>query len=254
MRVMLTDLADVCRAAGLTTIEVPGWRTRGHGQMTDVLGVTCHHTGGSPHGNAPSFTVVRDGRADLRGPLAHLLLARDGTVYVMAAGLCWHAGASLKPGYENGHRIGIEAENTGQPSDPWPGVQITAYAKLCAALARHYGFPVSEVLGHKETCAPVGRKPDPSFAMPAFRTRVATYYAAKPTQEDEMQASDKLKFRDAYLGAKNPKDVDQTLTVAQGIQRAYNYGSVALRDLAQFSAELSALRAEVAALKKGTKT
>ena len=70
--------------------------------------------------------------------------------------------------------------------------------------------------------------------------------------DDDMKADDKLTFRDAYLGAKNPKDVDQTLTVAQGIQRAYNYGSVALRDLGQMSAEISKLRAEIAALKKGT--
>lgn len=249
---MLTDLADVIRAAGLTVIETPGWRTRGHGQMTDVLGVTCHHTAGSAHGNAPSLTVVRDGRADLAGPLAHLLLARDGTVYVVAAGLCWHAGASRQPGYTNSHRIGIEAENTGLASDPWPGVQITAYARLCAALARHYGFPVAEVLGHKETCSPVGRKTDPSLSMPALRT-AAAQYINHPTKEVEMQSTDKLKFRDAYLASKG-ESVDQTLTVAQGIQRAYNYGSVALRDLAQYAAELSALRAEVEALKKaGTK-
>ena len=33
---MLTDLADVLRAAGLKVQEIAGWTTRGHGQMTDV--------------------------------------------------------------------------------------------------------------------------------------------------------------------------------------------------------------------------
>lgn len=255
---MLTDLADVIRAAGLTVIEVPGWRTRGHGPMVDVLGVTCHHTAGSAHGNAPSLTVVRDGRADLSGPLAHLLLARDGTVCVVAAGLCWHAGVSLKSAYENAHRIGIEAENTGLASDPWPGVQITAYARLCAALGKHYGFPVAEVLGHKETCAPVGRKTDPSFAMPPFRARVAGYYTTKPTPAPPAAApTDFLEepmkpvvFTDAYEYDKAIK-AGKTDKQARAIARVeYKSPEAAFAGLGSF---LSSILRDVAALKASTK-
>ena len=166
----LTDLADVARSTGLPVIEVPGWRTRGHGPMTDVRTIIAHHTAGPASGNYPSLGVVRDGRPGLAGPLAQLGLARDGTVYVIAAGLCWHAGVSRDPSYTNSHAVGIEAEGTG--TDPWPARQMDAYARLCRALADHYGLPCSRVLGHKETCAPVGRKVDPNFDMDAFRKRV----------------------------------------------------------------------------------
>jgi N-acetyl-anhydromuramyl-L-alanine amidase AmpD len=168
----LTNLADVARSAGLTVVEQAGWKTRGHGAMIDVQTVTCHHTAGPATGDAPSLQVVQNGRSDLAGPLAHFVLSRSGVVYVVAAGQCWHTGATLQPWQSNAHSIGIEAEATGK--DPWPEVQLDAYARLCAALCRAFGLSVSRVLGHKEVCAPVGRKPDPNFDMNEFRGRVAT--------------------------------------------------------------------------------
>ena len=59
---MLLDLADAARRSGLTVVEEPGWRTRGHGSMTAVQSITCHHTAGPATGDAPSLAVVRDGR------------------------------------------------------------------------------------------------------------------------------------------------------------------------------------------------
>lgn len=174
----LTNLADVASSAGLTVVEQPNWKQRGHGAMVDVQAIVCHHTGGSATGDAPSLTVVQNGRADLAGPLAHFLLARSGTVYVVAAGQCWHTGATLQPWQSNAHAIGIEAEATG--TAPWPEVQIVAYAKLCAALARAFKIPASRVLGHKEVCAPVGRKVDPNFDMGSFRNRVTGYLSGDP--------------------------------------------------------------------------
>jgi hypothetical protein len=173
---MLTDLAAVLRGAGLEVVELPGWKTRGHGPMAAVDGVTCHHTGsGRGTGATLGLSTVRDGRQDLVGPLAHLYLNRAGTFYVVAAGLCYHAGKSRKETYTNGRRIGIEALAAGDGwAQDWPVAQMTAYARGCRALTEHYRFPVSEVLGHKETCAPEGRKIDPSFDMRGFREGVAT--------------------------------------------------------------------------------
>jgi hypothetical protein len=167
---MLTDLADACRATGLTVVETPGWKTRGHGPMTSVQTILCHHTAGPKNGELPSLATVRDGRPDLAGPLAHLMLGRSGTVYVIAAGLCWHAGVVFDSSQANEHAIGIEAEATGV--DPWPLVQYDAYARLTAGLAKHYGLSVARVLGHKEVASPRGRKSDPNFDMPAFRAKV----------------------------------------------------------------------------------
>ena len=81
---MLTDLADVLRGAGLTVVERPGWQSRGHGPMSGVRCVVLHHTAGPATGEAPSLGVVENGRPDLTGPLAQLVLGRSGTWYVVA--------------------------------------------------------------------------------------------------------------------------------------------------------------------------
>lgn len=184
---MLTNLATTVRASGLRVIEVPGWKTRGHGQMTAVQSIACHHTAGPKTGNMPSLNTVVNGRSDLKGPLAQLCLGRDGTVYVVAAGVCWHAGAVWATYMDNWHAIGIEAEATGV--DPWPPVQMAAYAKLCAALRHGYGVPNRYVLGHKEICKPKGRKTDPNFDMDDFRVAVAKAYSTAG-EDDDMSAAE----------------------------------------------------------------
>lgn len=169
---ILTGLADACRKSGLPVEEVDGWQTRGHGQFAGVTGIVCHHTAtpATATGNYPSLRIVRDGRSDLPGPLSQLGLGRDGTVYVIAAGVAWHAGATLYPRQDNWHTIGIEAEHDGL--SPWPDVQLSAYVRLVAALREHYGIPLSNIQGHKEVAYPLGRKIDPTFDMTDFRARV----------------------------------------------------------------------------------
>jgi hypothetical protein len=109
--------------------------------------------------------------------LAQLGLGRDGTVYVIANGVAWHAGVTINDAiWGNSRSIGIEAENTG--SQPWPEVQVAAYAKLIAVLCKHYGLGVDRVKGHKEICKPAGRKIDPAGLpgdMNGLRGRVQAY-------------------------------------------------------------------------------
>ncbi|MDN5860326.1 MAG: N-acetylmuramoyl-L-alanine amidase [Pseudonocardia sp.] len=184
---LLLDLADACRASGLDVVELPGWQDRGHGQMAGVRSIICHHTAGPPTGDTPSLRVVRDGRAGLPGPLAQVYLSRSGGVYVVAAGLAYHAGAVFSPSTQgNLWAIGVEAEATGV--DPWPPVQYDAYARLCAALRRHYGLGTDRVLGHKEVAKPAGRKIDPNFSMIQFRAAVAAV-PAEGAQMDARQAA-----------------------------------------------------------------
>ena len=177
MNFRLTWLADVLRAAGLTVVEVPGWKTRGHGDMGEVRGVLLHHTAGPLKGDAPSLPVVINGRPDLPGPLSQLFLARSGVWHVVAAGKAWHAGAGVWRGVTDGNArlVGVEAENTGLPNDPWPAAQVTSYAKGVAAILSHVGAPVEMAAGHKEYATPKGRKSDPSFDMPAFREKVRPF-------------------------------------------------------------------------------
>jgi hypothetical protein len=111
------------------------------------------------------------GRSDLPGPLCNLYLSRSGEVYLVAAGIGYHAGNTLQPWQDNNSAIGIEAEATGV--DPWPPASYDAYTKLCSALFNYYRLPVNHVVGHKEICDPPGRKIDPNFDMNAFRTTVS---------------------------------------------------------------------------------
>jgi hypothetical protein len=166
----LLDLADACRKSGLTVVEDAGWRTRGHGPMGPVAGIVCHHTAGPATGDAPSLRVVRDGRPDLPGPLSNIVLGRSGTVYVVAAGLSYHAGVTFLPIEDNYSAVGIEGEATGV--DAWPDVQMDAYVRLCRALCDHYCVSYDNVWGHKEVAKPLGRKIDPNFDMNAFRARI----------------------------------------------------------------------------------
>jgi N-acetylmuramoyl-L-alanine amidase-like protein len=176
------QLANVARRTGYPVVEVPGWETRTRPQaMSDIRTITCHHTanGGAP-GDYPSYNTVLRGRLNsdpaknLPGPLAQYGIGRSGTIYVFAAGSANHAGESRSVNYEKTHAIGIEAEaeGTDHAKGDWPEVQMDAYARLCRQLMREFGLSINDVKGHKETCAPVGRKSDPSFSMDKFRDRV----------------------------------------------------------------------------------
>ncbi len=172
-------LADVLREAGLKVVEEDGWEDRGR-EMYPIEGVLCHHTAGEgpSHGDDPSLGIIINGRSDLRGPLAQLLLARDGTYHVVASGRCNHAGRGKWHHIVNGneHLIGIEAENTGYVKGPraekWPEIQMQAYARGVAAILTKIEAPVSMCAGHKEYALPKGRKTDPTFDMNKFRERV----------------------------------------------------------------------------------
>lgn len=167
---LASRLERAVKNAGVKYKKVSGWASRGHGTMGSIQSVIVHHTAGPKSGNSPSLNVVAYGRPGLSGPLAQLFLARDGTVYLVAAGISYHAGRVSSSRYQNSHAIGIEAEATGL--DSWPAHQIEEYAKLCKALCKEFGLSVSRVQGHKEVAVPRGRKPDPNFNMSQFRKKV----------------------------------------------------------------------------------
>lgn len=177
------NLPDILRDAGLKVHVVDGWRDRyrpvGHFKP---VGVLCHHTATKVTSkDSDVVNLLVRGRSDLPGPLCQLGLARDGTVYVIAAGRANHAGkarsnGTVAAGDGNTLYIGIEAFNDGV-GEPWPGVQYDAYVKLCAVLCKRVtGNSVQTVRGHKETS--VTGKIDPTFDMDTFRARVAAEMAS----------------------------------------------------------------------------
>lgn len=155
-----TWLADVLRGAGLAVAEVDGWQTRrrpGSPAELDPQVVVGHHTAGATDGELPSLRILRDGRADLNGPLCNVGLGRSGTFYVIAAGPANNAGTGGWAGFSGNYRtIGIEAENDGY--QPWPDVQLTAYRIGSAAILRHLGLDASRWCRHHEWAS---YKPDP---------------------------------------------------------------------------------------------
>jgi hypothetical protein len=144
----LSNLADVLRAAGLTVVESPGWADRGYaGQdLRQVRGVLWHHT--ATHRtryalqDAPTLSMCLNGRPDLPGPLCNIVFGRNGTVYLLAAGVANHAGAGSAPGVPtdmgNHYLIGIEMESSGIAPWDWTPDQIRIAPHLGAALERAY--------------------------------------------------------------------------------------------------------------------
>ena len=182
MAFSLTWLPDVLKAAGLKVSPVPGWQDRGIGDVANIFGIICHHTGvKNPQKlNMPTLKSLQNGRkaepglAALPGPLAQLGLGRDGTWFIVAAGRAIHAGKGSFKGVSGNRRfIGIEAENEGNANDPWPEIQLKAYQRGVAAILKHLGKDPSFCCGHKEYAD--GRKPDPSLDMKAFREAVAAF-------------------------------------------------------------------------------
>ncbi|WP_109527271.1 MULTISPECIES: N-acetylmuramoyl-L-alanine amidase [Nocardia] len=187
-----TWLADVLRAEGLKVIEQGAWLSSGHDDFSDIRGVLCHHTAG---GGTSDWLIVQNGRPDLEGPLAQLVLERDGTFRVIAAGVCWHAGRGSWPGWPtnnaNYHTIGIEAVNSGTGSQEWPAVQLDAYKRGCAAILRRIGRSANDCVAHREYSSE--GKIDPyGIDMDAFRRDVQKIIDQDPGG-DEMALQETFK-------------------------------------------------------------
>ncbi len=195
MNVTLTWLAADLRAAGLDVREIDGWQTRARPGPFSPLGVLIHDTGvPTRSGDAPSLQTCIDGRNDLPGPLCQLLIARSAAVYVIAGGRCNHAGEGAMPptiptNAGNSLLAGIELENTGNGTEPWPTAQVRAAQIATAVILRKAGpaAPTARVWGHREYALPRGRKPDPvGIDMTAFRGAVAALLNPPPSEEDDM--------------------------------------------------------------------
>lgn len=173
------------RKWGLKVEAKDGWRFRGRPYNFYPRAIIAHHTASNANsGNFASEGIVTNGRSDLPGPLCQILLGRDGTVKVIAAGYANHAGyggprAGIPANQGNTFSIGIEAENNGI-GEPWSKAQLNAYYRLCAALLVWIGTrDVSKVIGHKEWTT---RKIDPAgINMNYFREQVRKALVQGPT-------------------------------------------------------------------------
>jgi len=177
-------LADVLKAQqpAINVVELPDWQNYGHGDFGKIWGVMVHHTG-----NARADAMsIRNGRPDLMGPLSNLHIAQDGTVTIVAAGVCWHAGAGSYPGIptDGGNQvlIGIECawpRDTSitaatQTRERWPDAEIIAMRDTVAAILNKLGLNSDRVIGHKEYAGQAQGKWDPGgISMPWLRSEIA---------------------------------------------------------------------------------
>lgn len=167
-------IADRLRARGLKVVEVDGWRDRGSDSF-DPKGSVDHHTGGAASGNAPSLGVCINGRADLPGPLCNVMVGRDNTCYVVAAGKANHAG---KGGWQglvgNSTMFGVERENVGGAGEMWRPDQTATAFQIHAALIEGLAKPNPALVCEHKEWAP-GRKNDAhTITGEAMRAGVAS--------------------------------------------------------------------------------
>lgn len=107
--------------------------------------------------------MLANGRPDLPGPLAHLLISKNGAIAQTApfSAVAMHVGRSTPwHGVQigNSNAIGIEMIHSGDySSEAYPETQMKATAEVVRVLMRAYG--IRTVVGHAEVAA--GRKVDP---------------------------------------------------------------------------------------------
>jgi hypothetical protein len=179
-RLPLVGLGNQLRKAGLKVKKVKGWETRGRAHPFTPRRTGFHHTAsGRKSGNAPCLGLVTRGTSKVPGPLCNILMGRDGTVYLIAAGYSNHFGLGgptrgIPKDSGNRYVVGFEVENDGI-GEPWSRELIEACDTAFAVTLRFVKRPrARHHLGHKEW-AP-DRKIDPrGIDMNRDRKRVAMW-------------------------------------------------------------------------------
>lgn len=152
-----TWLLPVLRDARCKVATVSGWEGRGRPSSTGdfaPFAVLNHHTGTKTKGARPTLGMCVRGRPDLPGPLCHILLARDGMAWLVAAGRANHAGLSngagiLSAGDGNWQMVGIEVETSGY--EHMTPQQVVALPLINAAIVRHLKRNETAVFLHATT-------------------------------------------------------------------------------------------------------
>lgn len=275
---LLSNLAGALRKHGLTVVETPGWANRGFAgrDLLEVRGVLWHHTatnrGRFNGADAPTLSMCIEGRPDVAGPLCNIVFGRNGTVYLVAAGLANHAGAGAAPNIPrdlgNYYLIGIEMESSGIAPWDWTPDQIRVAPQLGAALEIEYlgGLPpeLRLQLGHLEYSSQ--GKIDPAGwpgGMDGLRAQINAVLngSAAISEEDDMAVSPSFE-PDVRGSLQNITDkinklpsLDRDLRARLDILGGFEHDVRA--DLANKGAELAGLRAAVVALaskQEGVKT
>jgi hypothetical protein len=166
--VWLSWLADDLEAAGLQVVRYAGWTTRARssgGYSGNPLCCMWHHTASktSPENDAYYMCHTSDSR-----PICNLLAARDGAIWVLAAGATNTNGkgkamefsrGSVPKDSMNSWAVGMEIANNGV-GEQYPQAQIDAAFIASNVINHRLGNQPSDVCTHQHY-AP-DRKIDPA--------------------------------------------------------------------------------------------
>ena len=194
----MTDLAAALLSAGIIPTEHGDWRHRGIPTLTPQA-IVLHHTAGAIGHPVPSLNVVLNGRTGIPGPLCNILIGRDASVHLIAAGKANHAGRNSRIALDeathglvtvstrtaqarklvddtvgNSVTWGIEIEHSGTAAEPWTEAVLDMTARVCAALCRAQAWTPGHVTLHRNLTA---RKIDP-FGSTDWWARTAQHLEA----------------------------------------------------------------------------
>jgi hypothetical protein len=166
----LTWLADALRAGGCYVVEYDGWQTRARSSggfaSGRPLAVFWHHTASqtSPQNDANYMCHGSDNR-----PVANVLIARDGAVWLLAAGATNTNGKGRSLSFSRGtvpadsansYVFGMEIANSGV-GETYPRAQVDAAFKVSNIVNQRMGNRPNDVCTHQHY-AP-DRKIDPAM-------------------------------------------------------------------------------------------
>jgi hypothetical protein len=235
-----TGIADRLRKAGCKVVEIDGWKTRGSDIFTP-RGSVDHHTAGAARGNAPSLGVCINGRSGLPGPLCQVLVGRDLTCYVIAAGRANHAGLGGWKGLTGNSSVyGVERENVGTAAEPWRPEQTTHAAKVHAALVK--GKAIADMVCRHAEWAPTRKTDTHSVSGTQLRALVAKELnppspTPTPPKEDDMPVVILAKDRPARL-------LDAPLFVTLDPLSHWNCGAAGLKQIEVSPADYDEIRVQ----------
>lgn len=131
-----------------------------HGGVIVPTIIVIHYTGDNSLSGALSWLCAKQS-----GVSAHLVIAKDGTVYQLLPFNIkgWHAGVSEYNGHSgvNAFSVGIENQGLG---DEWPEAQVVANREVISVLSKAY--TILDIVGHEDVAMPEGRKVDPGPNYP----------------------------------------------------------------------------------------
>jgi N-acetyl-anhydromuramyl-L-alanine amidase AmpD len=240
------ETRDLSKAAGFKVIKTIRSVNFSRGRpMRAPFGIVLHHTGGRFEGDLA--TLTKDGT----GVSANDYIDKQGRIFELCElpKRAWHAGEADLHGITdwNTHGWGIEIENLGTASDPYPQRQIDAVVWRCRERRRRLGVTAPKMLTrHRDICMPRGRKPDVSDNFPFAEVRRRVFAATDSTDNGVTEGALTMeKYNVAGLG-RNPGLIAAAFAAAL---RAEGVNAMAIHNRANVRA--AADGAAVAPFRKG---